>query len=108
MARSLCKMSPMSENTIINSSNWSFCRYKAGPLVAQIDLSAEPSDNPEKSLLYTVSVMKNGKKEVSVVDFNELPEAITYINHRYYHWTLEDQTAKKPEKEGGCATCVAH
>ncbi len=93
---------------IINSDNWTFCYKAAGSLRVQVNLTAEPAQNPEDSILYSVTVIKNDKLEISVTDFQELTQACSYINERYKNWRLVDQTDKPKDDGSGCSTCVAH
>ncbi len=101
-------MTQLDKENSINSSNWTYTYRAAGPLRVQVNLTAEPADTPENSILYSVTVLKNELKEISVTDFQDLKEACHYLNERYKTWRIVDQSLKKDDKSDGCSSCVAH
>lgn len=89
---------------IINTENWSFCRYLSENFQAWITFGADPESMKEDRLEYYVTVLENEDTEVFQEKFDSLSEACLYLNENYRDWTFDDQTATK----SGCSTCAAH
>lgn len=94
----------------VTKDNWSHTHYSFENLRALITFGANWDDKLGKSsdLLYFVTVIDEDDHEVFQKQFQILNDACDYINNRYQNeWPIVD-LANLKNKEGGCASCVAH
>jgi hypothetical protein len=90
---------------LVNTDNWTFCRYLSDNFLAMISFGADPESMKEDRLQYYVTVLEDEEKEVFQQTFDSLSEACVFLNENYSDWTFEDQTAAT---KSGCSSCAAH
>jgi hypothetical protein len=94
---------PNSVQNQVSIDNWTFTHFISQDLKAFIALGGEMKQD-QVEILYNVTVLGDENKEVFVKSFQELEQAILFINQRYGHWsTLDGRVAAQ-----GCGTCSAH
>lgn len=89
---------------LVNSENWTYCRFENGNFMAFITFGADPDTIKEDKLSYYATVLENEEKEVFQESFTSLIEACLYLNEHYGDWKFADQSVTK----SGCSTCAAH
>ena len=89
---------------VVNSDNWTYCRYQSENFIAMITFGADPESLKDNRLEYYVTILEDEEKEIFQEKFDSLAEACVFLNENYQDWNFEDQTATK----SGCSTCAAH
>lgn len=95
----------------ITTDNWSHTQYNYEGLRAFISFGAHWDFEKYESseIIYFVTVLDEEENEVFQSQFQTLELACEYINERYQNeWPIIDLNNPPNQKEGGCASCVAH
>ncbi len=92
----------------VGQENWTHTGYKSIDLQALITIGAKPGEDTsaEPIIQYFVTLLDLDLNEVFQQGFNELEEALEFINERYGHWDFADR--EKSSKTSGCDSCAAH
>jgi hypothetical protein len=89
---------------IVNTDNWTFCRYTSSNFMAFITFGADTESIQNERLDYFVTVLEDEDKEIFQEQFASLADACVFLNENYHDWTFENQTISK----SGCSSCAAH
>ncbi|EQC52599.1 hypothetical protein [Bacteriovorax sp. DB6_IX] len=86
----------------LNLTNWNYSYYNSEFFKALISIVGTEKDG-EFVQLYCPTVIDDQDTEVFQKDFEDLQEAIDFINKNYSHWSFID-----PARKDGCSSCSAH
>lgn len=88
---------------MITTENYLYSGYSNRNLSLIISLCS----SPEKEEFYSVAVLDENQREVSIKDFDLINQAIEYANKKYSSiWEFKNMA--ESQNEGSCSTCVAH
>lgn len=87
---------------LITKENWSFSGRKTKNLQVFITFGASPENINE--CLYFVTLMDPEFQELFQQEFNNLEDAISFMNHKYEKWEFVDRSTSSE----GQSTCSAH
>ena len=92
---------------MFSRDNWSYSCFKNSSLQIILSLGGAYEENSNKAVIeYFVTVLEDGQSEVFQRNFQDLDEAIDFINDRYNGWKFEE--VKDKSSDGGCGSCEAH
>ena len=93
---------------MLSAENWTYCFYKSGEQRAIISLGGEIHDDRYVELFFSTVIDPDGK-ELTQRAFEDLSQALKFINSAYAHWRFIDgQHELENQKSSGCSTCQAH
>jgi len=93
---------------LIDLDNWTTARYKKDGYLAFISFGAEPNhtEEIEPKFIYFVTISDLDYQELEQKSYEDIKEALNYLNQNYKTWSLINLEA--PKSDSGCSTCVAH
>ncbi len=86
---------------MFTTENWTHSTYSCADKKAIISFGADETTN----FIYFVSLLDTENKQVRQNEFQNLENAVQFINTEFGHWPYKDLEVND---EGGCGSCAAH